>query len=149
MYIQVYIFWIEMSHRIHFWYRILLKMLFFFEKMAENYFFGPKFCDKLKEKYIFFCIRGMGFNPCSPKGGCNNPQTFFDPVLKNMQPSLELLYISLSSSFPLILRKKFQTYRLLRGRVSFRRGECNPMILKFGYYWKYLKWYVLRTLFAS
>ena len=38
MYIKVYIFGVEMSQRIYFWYQILLKMLFF-EKMAKNPFF--------------------------------------------------------------------------------------------------------------
>ena len=34
----------EMSQEIHFWYQILLKMLIFFEKMANKpHFFGQKF----------------------------------------------------------------------------------------------------------
>ena len=45
----------EMSHRIHFWYQILLKMLFLFlfffcfEKMAKNNFLVKIFYDKLKK----------------------------------------------------------------------------------------------------
>ena len=39
----------EMSQRIRFWYQILLKMLSFFEKMAQNHFFGQIFLWQAKE----------------------------------------------------------------------------------------------------
>ena len=42
MYIKVYIFGIEMSQRIHFWYQILLKLTIFWENGKKNYFFGNK-----------------------------------------------------------------------------------------------------------
>ena len=57
MYIKVYIFWMEMSYRIHFWYRILLKMMFFFFFFLENgkkiTFLVKKFYDKLKKIYFW------------------------------------------------------------------------------------------------
>ena len=52
MYIKVYTFGIEMSQRIHFWKQILLKLLFVFEKMTKNHFFGQK-CLWLAKKNNF------------------------------------------------------------------------------------------------
>ena len=42
MYIKVYIFGMEMSHRIHFLYQILPKIMIFFEKIAKNHFLVKK-----------------------------------------------------------------------------------------------------------
>ena len=41
MYIKVYIFGMELSQRIHFWYQISLKMSIF-DKTAKNHIFGKK-----------------------------------------------------------------------------------------------------------
>ena len=53
MYIKVYICGIEMSHRIHFWNQISLKMLIFWQngkKSPPPFFFGKKkFLDRLQK----------------------------------------------------------------------------------------------------
>ena len=41
----------------------------------------------------------------SPKGGCDNPQTFFASVLKKRTQWVKLLRVPLSSPFSLILVK--------------------------------------------
>ena len=56
MYIKVYIFWMEISHRINFWYHILLKMLFFFcWENGKKSLFGQKFLWQAKKKNELKC----------------------------------------------------------------------------------------------
>ena len=49
MYIKVYISGMEMSQRIHFWYQIVLKIMFFWENGKKPLFLVKNFCDKLTE----------------------------------------------------------------------------------------------------
>ena len=52
MNIKVNIFGMEMSHRIHFWYQILLKLMLFLRKLQKKITFLVKhFCDKLKRDF--------------------------------------------------------------------------------------------------
>ena len=49
--IKVYIFGIEMSQRIHFWYQLFFKCRFL-EKMAKNNFLGVKKLSEWLQKQI-------------------------------------------------------------------------------------------------
>ena len=80
------------------------------------------------------------FNPSSPRGGV---QTIFAIVLKNAQQRGKLLFI---------LAKKIRTYHLPQGRVSFQSSEVRGLVQSHDFticlFWKYLKWYEVKTLFA-
>ena len=49
MYMKVYIFGMEVSQRIRFWYQIWPKMLIFWENGKKLFFLVKKFCDKLRK----------------------------------------------------------------------------------------------------
>ena len=53
MYIKVYISGVETSHRIHFWYQILPKLLIFLENGKKITFFVKKIVTKKKKKQLW------------------------------------------------------------------------------------------------
>ena len=58
----------------------------------------------------------VNINPSSPKGGVvPTPLTVIALVLKIAQPRGKIAPVPSSSSFPIILAKKFRTYHLHRG----------------------------------
>ena len=74
-------------------------------------------------------------NPSSPKGGCNNPQTVFAPVLKNAQPRGKIASDAFKFNLsPHLSEKKFEPNHLPRGRVSFQ-GRVSFKSWEVGVLW--------------